>query len=71
MADELLPALLDWLTEPVGPAIDNLSRAERLGGLACADTWLERQAHFERLRHPQAIERVTVNSGQGAIWSNR
>jgi hypothetical protein len=30
LADKLLPVLLDWLSEPVGPAIDNLNRAERL-----------------------------------------
>ncbi len=32
VADKLLPALLDWLAEPFGPAIDNLNRAERLAG---------------------------------------
>ena len=31
LADKLLPTLLDWLTEPVAAAIDNLNRAERLG----------------------------------------
>ena len=38
VADKLLSALLDWLAEPVGPAINNLSRAERPGWLASADT---------------------------------
>ena len=31
LADKLLPELLGWLAGPVGPAIDNLNRAERLG----------------------------------------
>ena len=35
LADKLLPALLAWTAEPLGPAIDNLARAERrsLSGL--------------------------------------
>jgi hypothetical protein len=41
IADKLLPAVLAWLAEPVGPAIDNLSRAERLGWIESADQWLE------------------------------
>ena len=51
VADKLLPALLDWLAEPVGPAIDNLSRAERLGWLASADTWLELRRMRNRMIH--------------------
>jgi hypothetical protein len=31
VADKLLPAILTWLAEPIGPSIDNLARAERLG----------------------------------------
>ena len=31
LGDKLLPGVLAWLAEPVGPAIDNLARAERLG----------------------------------------
>ena len=31
LGDKLLPRLLGWLAEPVGPAIDNRARAERLG----------------------------------------
>ena len=51
VADKLLPALLDWLAEPVGPAIDNLNRAERLGWLASADTWLELRRLRNRMIH--------------------
>ena len=31
LGDKLLPRLLEWLAEPIGPAIDNIARAERLG----------------------------------------
>ena len=31
LGDKLLPLVLAWLSEPVGPTIDNLARAERLG----------------------------------------
>ena len=37
----MLPALLIWLAEPVGPAIDNLARAERLGWIGSATDWIE------------------------------
>ena len=40
VGDALLPALLSALGETPGPAIDNLDRAERLGWLDSADTWL-------------------------------
>ena len=41
LGDKLLPALLIWLAEPVGPAIDNLARAERLGWIGSATDWIE------------------------------
>lgn len=41
VGDKLLPAVLAWLAEPVGPAIDNLARAERLGWIASAADWIE------------------------------
>lgn len=40
LGDKLLPGILAWLAEPVGPAIDNLARAERLGWLESAAQWL-------------------------------
>jgi hypothetical protein len=40
VADKLLPALLDWLAEPVGPAIDNLNKAERLVWIPSVETWI-------------------------------
>lgn len=39
--DKLLPAVLTWLAEPVGPAIDNLAKAERLGWIASGSAWIE------------------------------
>jgi class 3 adenylate cyclase len=36
VGDKLLPALLSALAEPVGPAIDNLDKAEKLGLLESA-----------------------------------
>lgn len=41
LGDKLLPAMLIWLAEPVGPAIDNLARAESLGWIASAADWIE------------------------------
>jgi hypothetical protein len=41
LGDKLLPRLLDWVAEPVGPFIDNLNRAERLGWITSADHWLQ------------------------------
>ena len=40
VADELLPEFLRCLAKPVGAAIDNLDRAEKLGLLDSADDWL-------------------------------
>lgn len=40
LGDKMLPAVLRWLGEPVGPAIDNLARAERWGWLGSADDWM-------------------------------
>ena len=34
LADKLLPEILNWLGEAVGPAIDNVARAERLGWIS-------------------------------------
>lgn len=40
LADKLLPALLSALGERLGAQLDNLDRAERLGFIASAETWL-------------------------------
>lgn len=41
LGDKLLPRLLQWLAEPVGPAIDNIAKAERLGMISSGEAWLE------------------------------
>ncbi len=51
LADKLLPALLDWLAEPVAAAIDNLNRAERLGWIASVQTWTELRRLRNRMVH--------------------
>ncbi len=51
LADKLLPALLDWLAEPVAPAIDNLNRAERLGWVQSVDLWIEARRLCSRMVH--------------------
>jgi hypothetical protein len=50
-ADKLLPVLLDWLSEPVGPAIDNLDKAERLGWIGSVQTWTEVRPLRYRMIH--------------------
>lgn len=51
LADKLLPALLDWLAEPVAAAIDNLNRAERLGWIQSVETWTEVRRLRNRMIH--------------------
>ena len=47
----LLPALLRALGEPVGPMLDDLDRAERLGWIESAERWMEARALRNRLVH--------------------
>ena len=54
VADKLLPEFLRCRAEPVGPAIDDLDRAERLGLLASADEWVASR----KLRNPMVHEYV-------------
>lgn len=71
LADKLLPELLQWLAEPVGPAIDNLNRAERLGWILSVETWLEvrrlrnRMIH-EYVRDPAELA-AALNSAHDAV----
>ncbi len=51
LGDKLLPELLRCLAESVGPAIDNLDRAEKLGLLASADNWLAARRLRNRMVH--------------------
>ena len=41
LAGAFLPRLLEALLEPVGPVLDNLNRAERLGWIRSASDWAE------------------------------
>lgn len=40
LGDKLLPVYLEALGEPLGAAIDNLDRAEKLGLIPSSDEWL-------------------------------
>lgn len=51
VADKLLPEFLRCLAEPVGAAIDNLDRAEKLGLLNSADDWLASRKLRNRMVH--------------------
>lgn len=51
LADKLLPALLSQLAEPLGSALDNLGRAERLGFIASVDQWLQARRLRNRMVH--------------------
>lgn len=59
LGDKLLPQLLDAMAEPVGAVLENLDRAEKLGWLASADTWLEMRKLRNQMVH-EYIEDVTV-----------
>ncbi|GHC35301.1 hypothetical protein GCM10008094_30550 [Aidingimonas halophila] len=39
IGDKLIPSFLNYLGESVGPAVDNLDKAERFGWIDSADDW--------------------------------
>ena len=51
LADKLLPEILSWLGEPVGPAIDNVARAERFGWITDGQAWLDARQLRNRMIH--------------------
>ncbi len=51
VGDKLLPRVLDQVGEPIGPFIDNLDRAERLGWLHSAARWMRARRLRNRLVH--------------------
>lgn len=59
VGDKLLPALLAALAEDVGPAIDNLDKAEKFGLIASADSWMEMRRLRNQMVH-EYIEDLTV-----------
>jgi|PlaIllAssembly_1097288.scaffolds.fasta_scaffold1226350_2 hypothetical protein len=50
------------LAEPVGPAIDNLNRAERLGWIQSVDIWLEVRRLRNRMVHEYGRDAVELAS---------
>lgn len=59
VGDKLLPALLAALAEEVGPAIDNLDKAEKFGFIVSADGWMEMRRLRNQMVH-EYIEDLTV-----------
>lgn len=71
LGDKLLPRLLEWLAEPVGPAIDNIARAERLGLIRSGEAWIEaRQLRnfmiHEYVRDPHRLASA-LNQGHASV----
>lgn len=59
VGDKLLPALLAALAEEVGPAIDNLDKAEKFGFITSTDLWMEMRRLRNQMVH-EYIEDLTV-----------
>ena len=71
LADKLLPALLDWLAEPVAAAIDNLNRAERRGWIRSVEVWIEvrrwrNRMTYEYVRDPAELA-LALTSAHAAV----
>lgn len=71
LTDKLIPALLRHLAEPVGPVIDNLNRAERLGWLGSTDDWLQLRQLRNRMIHEYvkdpAVLCDALNAGHAGV----
>jgi len=59
LGDKFLPQLLLALAEKPGAAIDNLDRAERLGGIESVEAWLEIRKLRNQMVH-EYIEDLTL-----------
>ena len=59
LGDKLLPQLLAAMAEPIGAVMENLDRAEKLGWLASADTWIEIRKLRNQMVH-EYIEDATI-----------
>ncbi len=71
LGDKLLPAYLRELGEPVGAAIDNIDRAERLGLMPPAETWtgarkLRNQMVHDYVRDPVLLAE-SLNRGHTLV----
>lgn len=64
LGDKLLPALLAALAEPVGAAIDNLNRGERLGWIASVEAWRIIRALRNQMIHEYVEDRRVL---EGAL----
>jgi len=62
LGDKLLPRLLEWLAEPVGPAIDNLARAERLDLIRSGEEWIEARQLRNFMIHEYVRDSATLAS---------
>jgi uncharacterized protein with HEPN domain len=59
VGDKLLPALLNALAETLGPAIDNLDKAEKFGFIESVDVWMEMRKLRNQMVH-EYIEDLAV-----------
>jgi hypothetical protein len=69
LGDKLLPLLLKLSLEPLGSALDNLIRAERLGWLPSADEWvlarrLRNEMVHEYVRSPSRLSQALQTAHQ-------
>jgi hypothetical protein len=62
LGDKLLPQLLDAMAEPIGAVIENLDRAEKLGWLQSADTWLEIRKLRNQMVHEYIEDPVVLSN---------
>ncbi|MDH5548092.1 MAG: hypothetical protein OEZ43_21145 [Gammaproteobacteria bacterium] len=56
MGDKLVPRALSALAEKTGSMLDNLNRAERLGWIASAETWLVARELRNKLVHEYMLD---------------
>lgn len=68
LGDKLLPSLLVALAEPVGAAIDNLNRGERLGWFASVEAWRIVRALRNQMIHEYVEDRRVL---EGALIAAR
>lgn len=60
LGDKLLPLYLDALGERIGPAIDNLDRAEKLGVIPSSDDWLAMRKLRNQMVHEYIEDPATL-----------
>lgn len=66
LGDKLLPALLAWLAEPVGPVIDNLGRAERWCWIDSAEAWMTLRQLRNRMVHEYVSDPAILSDALSA-----